>query len=50
VVENVYFTRKVVVFLKSKEIIDNWLSSALEFTRGKENIKIKVDGKDFVVS
>ena len=45
-----YFTRKVKVFLKSREIIDNWLSSALDYIRGKENIKIKVDGKEFTVS
>jgi len=46
----VYLTRKVKVFLKSREIIDNWLSSALEYMRGKEKIKIKVSGKEFVVS
>jgi len=46
----VNLTRKVKVFLKSREIIDNWLSSALEYMRGKENIRIKVSGKEFVVS
>jgi FkbM family methyltransferase len=46
----VYLTRKVKVFLKSREIIDNWLSSALEYMKGKEKIKIKVGGKEFVVS
>jgi len=43
-------TRKIKVFLKSREIIDNWLSSAVEYMRGKEKIKIKVSGKEFVVS
>lgn len=43
-------TRKVKVALKSREIIDTWLSSALEYMRGKENIRIKVSGKEFVVS
>ena len=43
-------TRKVKVFLKSREIIDNWLPSALEYMKGKENIRIKVGGKEFVVS
>jgi hypothetical protein len=38
------------VFLKSKEILDNWLLSALEYMKGKENIRIKVGGKEFVVS
>jgi FkbM family methyltransferase len=46
----VYLTRKVKVFLKSREIIDNWLSSALEYKKGKEKIKIKVSGKEFIVS
>lgn len=46
----VYFTRKVKALLKSREIIDNWLASALEYTKGKENIRIKVGGKEFVVS
>jgi len=46
----VYLTRKVKVFLKSREIIDNWLPSALEYMKGKEKIKIKVSGKEFVVS
>jgi len=46
----VYLTRKVKVFLKSREIVDNWLSSALEYMKGKENIRIKVGGKEFVVS
>jgi hypothetical protein len=46
----VYLTRKVKVFLKSREIIDNWLSSALEYIKGKENIRVKVGGKEFVVS
>jgi len=46
----VYLTRKVKVFLKSREIIDNWLPSALEYVKGKEKIKIKVSGKEFVVS
>ena len=45
-----YLTRKVGVLLKSREIIDNWLSSALEYMKGKENIRIKVGGKEFVVS
>ncbi len=45
-----YLTRKVKVFLKSREIIDNWLPSALEYMKGKEKIKIKVSGKEFVVS
>ena len=45
-----YLTRKVKVLLKSREIIDNWLSSALEYMRGKENIRIKVSGKEFIVS
>ncbi len=40
---------KVKVALKSREII-NWLSSALEYIKGKENIRIKVSGKEFVVS
>jgi hypothetical protein len=31
----VYLTRKVKVFLKSREIIDNWLPSALEYMKGK---------------
>ena len=43
-------TRKVKVFLKSRQIIDNWLPSALEYMKGKEKIKIKVSGKEFVVS
>jgi hypothetical protein len=43
-------TRKIRVFLKSREIIDNWLSSALEYMKGKENIRIKVGGKEFDVS
>jgi len=38
------------VFLKSREIIDNWLSSALEYVKGKENIRIKVGRKEFIVS
>ncbi len=38
------------MFLKSREIIDNWLSSALEYIKGKENIRIKVSGKEFIVS
>jgi FkbM family methyltransferase len=46
----VNLTRKVKIFLKSREIIDNWLSSALEYMKGKENIRIKVGGKEFVVS
>jgi len=46
----VRLTRKVKVFLKSREIIDNWLPSALEYMKGKEKIKIKVSGKEFVVS
>jgi hypothetical protein len=46
----VYLTRKVKVFLKSREIIDNWLSSALEYMKGEEKIRIKVSGKEFVVS
>jgi hypothetical protein len=46
----VSLTRKVKVALKSREIIDNWLSSALEYIKGKENIRIKVSGKEFVVS
>jgi len=46
----VYFTRKVKVLWKSREIIDNWLSSALEYKKGKEKIKIKVGGKEFIVS
>jgi len=46
----VYLTRKIRVFLKSREIIDNWLSSALEYIKGKENIRIKVGGKEIVVS
>jgi hypothetical protein len=46
----VYLTRKIRVFLKSREIIDNWLSSALEYIKGKENIRIKVSGKEFIVS
>jgi hypothetical protein len=46
----VNLTRKVKVALKSREIIDNWLSSALEYIKGKENIRIKVGGKEFVVS
>ncbi|MEJ2779447.1 FkbM family methyltransferase [Stygiolobus sp. CP850M] len=45
-----YLTRKVKVFLKSREIIDNWLPLALEYMKGKEKIKIKVGGKEFVVS
>lgn len=45
-----YLARKVKVFLKSREIIDNWLASALEYMKGKEKIKIKVSGKEFVVS
>jgi FkbM family methyltransferase len=45
-----YLTRKVKVFLKSRELIDNWLPSALEYMKGKEKIKIKVSGKEFVVS
>ncbi len=45
-----YLTRRVKVFLKSREIIDNWLSSALEYMKGNENIRIKVGGKEFVVS
>ena len=45
-----YFTRKVKAFLKSREIIDNWLPSALEYMKGKEKIKIEVGGKEFVVS
>jgi len=43
-------TRKVKMALKSREIIDNWLSSALEYIKGKENIRIKVGGKEIVVS
>jgi Predicted O-methyltransferase len=46
----VNLTRKVKVFLRSREIIDNWLSSALEYLKGKEKIRIKVGGKEFVVS
>jgi len=46
----VCLTRKVKVFLRSREIIDNWLPSALEYMKGKENIRIKVGGKEFVVS
>jgi len=46
----VNLTRKVKILLKSREIIDTWLSSALEYMRGKENIRIKVGGKEFVVS
>jgi FkbM family methyltransferase len=46
----VNLTRKVKVALKSREIIVNWLSSALEYVKGKENIKIKVNGKEFIVS
>jgi hypothetical protein len=38
------------VLLKSREIIDNWLLSALEYMKRKENIRIKVGGKEFVVS
>jgi methyltransferase, FkbM family len=38
------------VALRNSEIIDNWLSSALEYIKGKENIRIKVSGKEFVVS
>lgn len=48
--EKLYFTRKVKVFLKSRKLIDNWLPSALEYVRGKDDIKIRVDGRDFVVS
>ena len=43
-------TTKVKIFLKSIEIIDNWLLSALEYMKGKEKIRIKVSGKEFVVS
>ena len=43
-------TTKIEVLLKSRAIIDNWLSSALEYIKGKEKIKIKVSGKEFVVS
>ena len=43
-------TTKIKVLLKSREIIDNWLSSALENIKGKENIRIKVGGKEIVVS
>jgi FkbM family methyltransferase len=46
----VNLTRRVKVVLKSREIIDNWLSSALEYMKGNENIRIKVGGKEFVVS
>jgi methyltransferase, FkbM family len=46
----VYLTRKIRVLLKSRKIIDNWLSSAIEYMKGKENIRIKVGGKEFVVS
>ena len=45
-----YLTRKIRVLLKSREIIDNWLLSALEYMKRKENIRIKVGGKEFVVS
>ena len=38
------------MLLKSREIIDNWLLSALEYMKRKENIRIKVGGKEFVVS
>ncbi|MFP3189226.1 MAG: hypothetical protein RXR07_09355 [Sulfolobaceae archaeon] len=39
-------TTKVKVILKSREIIDNWLSLALEYIKGKEKIKIKVTEKN----
>jgi len=50
VLKNSEIVDKVKVVLKSKEILDSWLSSALEFIKGEQNIRIKVGGKEFVVS
>lgn len=41
--------RKIKAVVKSREIIDNWASAALEYMKGNEKIKIKIAGKEFMV-